>query len=277
MIGQWYFASLGKQTGPLDLAEMRRLYANGSMDDASLAWRPGMAEWQRVADIDELAGLVDPAQSTQGSAQPLSMPVPAVPPPLPPTHAGMAAARPGWAHVAQATNTVEASNPWRRFFARMVDTWILTFAAGAIIGIPCIIFVPGFAEWLEQPGADTLLSWISTPFALLAEAIVFGIFGSTIGKALLGVRVRTLGGEVPGFGAYLRRMPGVWWYGLGTGLPLITLFTCMSGYRCLGRGEPMAYDEGEFTVTASDMGSARTVVTVVVVALVFASMGWAAL
>jgi formylglycine-generating enzyme required for sulfatase activity len=92
---------------------------------------------------------------------------------------------------------------------------------------------------------------------LLIEGIIFAMFGTTIGKALLGVAVITVDGQRPTAGQYLSRQVGVYWYGLGMGVPLITLFTAASQYRRLKSGHQAGYDEGLFNVKARKLGVVR--------------------
>jgi uncharacterized RDD family membrane protein YckC len=289
-MGKWYFANHGQRNGPLDMAGMQSLFTNGAIDADTLAWHPGMPDWQRIGDIEALSVLSPdlpppiPASHRAAVSAEVATPPPALPPqdttpPPPIATIDIATSKspsdpPMSTRLAAAVvgDTVPGANPWRRFFARIVDMWVLSIVIGLSAGLIGAAYFPGYIEWASKPGSDSILGWLLTPFVLLLEAIIFGLFGSTLGKALLGVRVRTFDGEKPGFGRYLGRMPGVWWSALGTGFPLISLFTCAFAYGRVSKGTPMSYDAGAFDVTVSRMGVLRMLGTIVIVSVLFVAM-----
>ncbi len=52
----WYFAKGGQRQGPTSVGEVRRLLRAGEIDDDTLVWRQGMADWQPARDVPELGG-----------------------------------------------------------------------------------------------------------------------------------------------------------------------------------------------------------------------------
>lgn len=149
------------------------------------------------------------------------------------------------------------AGPWRRFWAKLVDLYFYIL----VVGVPAIAvssyFFPGFAAALNAPGAEQLLGLLLAPFSLLVEAVVFGWTGSTLGKWLLGLKVITLGGGRPTFSQYFRRQLGVWWGGLGLGIPLVTLFTMNHQHTRVKAGDNATYDVGRFNVKARPIGWLR--------------------
>lgn len=70
---QFHVAHNGQQLGPFPMAVLQQMVTAGTLNAASLVWRPGLAGWQAAGTMPELAGLFAPAA-----------PVPAQkPPPLP--------------------------------------------------------------------------------------------------------------------------------------------------------------------------------------------------
>ena len=52
---QWHYTDKkGKQQGPASTAELKELISNGSLSGGSMVWKDGMADWQTVAQIDDL-------------------------------------------------------------------------------------------------------------------------------------------------------------------------------------------------------------------------------
>lgn len=230
---QWWYAADGERHGPLDIDALRVLYGQGAIGPATLAWRTGMAEWTGIGEIVELASLAP------------ALP-PALPTPLQKLPAGQAAYVPD---SARSTNS-----PWRRFFARSIDMVLHGVLVTAIV-------IVLFRHIPEQLGSS-LLGWLLTPATLLLEALIFSMAGTTPGKSLLGVTVRTLDGGKPRLDAYLKRMAGLWWYGLGASIPIISFFTMARQYLHLKAGETIVYDADRFAVRATPFTAARWTVAV---------------
>lgn len=237
MKDEWWFASGGARKGPVTFEFLRGKVLDGSLSTSDLVWTEGMSAWTPVSGVPELHQVMQ-----------------ALPPELPQS---MAPEPPALSAPAA---------PWRRFFARFIDLWV--------IGLPTVFLVafflaplwPGFALWLQQPGADVALGFLVIPLVLVIEAGIFGLFGTTLGKGLLGIHVKTSTAQKPSFSEYLSRQHRVYWYGLGTGFPLVSFFTYVRQYRRLKAGKTASYDEGLFTVTAEKIGFLRSAVAVTVVA-----------
>lgn len=150
-----------------------------------------------------------------------------------------------------------AVHPWRRLIARSVDLWILSVSLGLLVALAGSHLSLSFGFWLMRPGAELVLGWLLLPAVLLAEAALYAAVGTTPGKALLGLRVVTAEGTRPRLAQYLRRQLGVYWYGLGTGLPLVNLCTAARQYHHLRKHRLPTYDRGAFNVEAVPLGTAR--------------------
>ena len=54
----WYYAEGDKTVGPLELGEMQTVFSKTSDPRNLLVWKPGLKEWKRAEDVQELAGLI---------------------------------------------------------------------------------------------------------------------------------------------------------------------------------------------------------------------------
>lgn len=50
----WYYATGGRQNGPIPLSELIRLYATGTVGPRDLVWREGMSNWQPADEVPDL-------------------------------------------------------------------------------------------------------------------------------------------------------------------------------------------------------------------------------
>jgi uncharacterized RDD family membrane protein YckC len=135
---------------------------------------------------------------------------------------------------------------WPRYLARSFDVWceilLVSFAFIAVLDV-FGLYPPGFEEWVGRPFNGLMFGSACLPFALILDAGLYGLFGNTPGKALLGLRVTTLPGNPLNFTQYLGRNFGVWVSGLALGLPVIPLFTMTKQFGNLSMGRPASYDK----------------------------------
>lgn len=54
-MGHWYYGENGQQIGPIDDATMRAAISGGKVGVQTLVWKEGMANWQPVSQVTELA------------------------------------------------------------------------------------------------------------------------------------------------------------------------------------------------------------------------------
>ena len=78
---QMFFGIAGQTYGPYDYATCRQLKQNNQINEQTMAWQQGMAQWTPAGQVPELQGLFAPAMP-QGMP-----PMPGAPgmPPMPPT------------------------------------------------------------------------------------------------------------------------------------------------------------------------------------------------
>jgi hypothetical protein len=78
---------------------------------------------------------------------------------------------------------------------------------------------------------------------MVLDALITAAFGSTPGKAVAGIVVRDLRGSRLPIAALVRRNAGVWWWGLGAGIPIVNLFTMLASNRRLEANHLTIWDE----------------------------------
>jgi hypothetical protein len=157
------------------------------------------------------------------------------------------------------------ASPARRYFARWTDLWLLSLPVPFVISLFLSMTNPEFVDWAQRPGSSFAFGWICLPFVMFTEAVIFAVFGNTLGKAIFRISVVTALGEHPTFKEYLRRQLGVYWYGLGTGFPLASIFTVLAQYFNVKQGVQPQYDRNLFSVRARPISMIRIVVNAVLV------------
>ncbi|MCZ7593445.1 MAG: RDD family protein [Kiritimatiellae bacterium] len=204
----WFYLRENNQIGPVPENELLALFQSGQLTPTTMVWTQELKEWARATDIENLV----PKELTPP------------PPPIPP-------ARPSTFHTPQtATNQIR---PWIRYWARILDTYSAALVLGFVIGI----VYPPAAEWNE------LLFGMALLFAYcFIEPIWFAILGTTPGKALLAIDVRTESGERLAFTNALTRNLNIWFYGWGMGFPLVPLFTLLRAYNNLTQKKITTWD-----------------------------------
>lgn len=153
-----------------------------------------------------------------------------------------------------------APRPWIRFWARSVD-----YAACSVL----VYFPIGFAHVYGTISNNTFL-WLINPFIssillvfawALVEPIVMAVFGTTIGKGLLKIKLIHQSNENisnTGLGILYQRSIAVWTKGIGIGLPFVWWITALVGYRNLkSHGETSWDRNGGFTVSHGHVGYIR--------------------
>lgn len=239
MTDEWWHSTGRAKSGPVSFQDLRRLVRDGTISPDTLVWKTGQTEWQPLSSVAEYAEIATD-----------------IPPPLP-TRSRR-----------EELIKMPAAGPWRRFFARQIDLWSLALPIGYAAGYVLASLAPGFVPWIQAPGNSYIFGWLLTPVVLLTELIIFSIFQTTLGKFVLGVTVMTVGGSTPTSSEYARRLAGVYWSGLGTGFPLVPLFTMSHQYGLLKRGGEASYDLGLFNVKGAKLGWLRIVAAIVVITLI---------
>lgn len=160
-----------------------------------------------------------------------------------------------------APSATALARPWRRFWARVLDYWLLILPIGFLTGLVMGSVSVAWVLWLQKPFSNLIVNWCLSPLVMLLEGLIYGWLGTTPGKWLLGVQLLTTQGLRPTRSQYLRRQIDVYIFGLGAWLPLVSLLSTLYQYGKVREGEAAGYDQGKFEVRASKLSVVRIACT----------------
>lgn len=126
--------------------------------------------------------------------------------------------------------------PGRRFFARALDSALYTALARwllFLLGIP-----------LNRQGLSSLLLVLGTALMIVLEPALLHFFGTTPGKALLGLAVEREDGSHLSYAEGWSRVWRMFWRGRALGIPLLSLYRQYKAFETVLSGEPVVWDEG---------------------------------
>jgi uncharacterized RDD family membrane protein YckC len=131
--------------------------------------------------------------------------------------------------------------PWSRLAARMLDMLLFSVTIWVVVG--AVFASGGLPKPLQQVSDSSMYSGLlMLPILMPFMALCIGATGSTPGKWAFGIRVVNGDGYPAGFGRALHREIGVWVYGLGLGIPIVTLVTQVIAYQTLKRTGSSSWD-----------------------------------
>jgi HAMP domain-containing protein len=209
---RWYVRRGEREIGPLGEDGLRALVGTGQITPDSQLWREGLSGWTPAL---ALPGVLGPRASAPFAADSRS------------------------AVVAAPTPRVPAT-PWRRYWARSIDITISTVVVDVLIGAlrPTLL-----GQLTAAAHGRWVVVLILLPFALIMDAVIHWALGNTPGKAIAGSKVLAEGGGRPlSAAAYLGRNFGMYVFGLGLGVPLVSLITLIVSYRHAAAGEISRWD-----------------------------------
>ncbi|MDE0586655.1 MAG: RDD family protein, partial [Planctomycetota bacterium] len=190
-------------------AELQYLFKSHKLPIEALVWHQSMTEWASAKSLE----LFEPqprvieveTETFHGSPPPRKE----------------ASRPPSWC------------SPWRRYFARAIDTTLL---------FPVFSFITGI-----QPHslADYRFNMMAIAFAILAHAALQSSWGSTPGKAMLGYKVRTRNGDKLSFKQAIDREARIAWHGLGLGIPLYSVYTQFKAFTNLNNTGETSWDKAD--------------------------------
>lgn len=136
-------------------------------------------------------------------------------------------------------------HPWRRYFARGIDSLVNPFFLYLWIGVALAVFLPStgqaFFTWMESVNffVDIIMS---LAIATLINVVLLATLGTTLGKFIFGVRIRETDGRALSLKRAFRRELLVWFRGLALGMPVVTLLTQARAYNKLDNDGVTSWD-----------------------------------
>jgi len=143
---------------------------------------------------------------------------------------------------------------WRRYFARTFDGIIYII----LVSYAFVMAFPEQATYLSSQHVDKAMGFLYYVAFMPVEAFCFYAFGTTLGKALYGIKVIKAGHSLATFGGSFERCFNIWVFGLGLGIPIIAFFTTISAYYKLKHSGSTSWDAKlGWQVTHSRLGAFR--------------------
>ncbi|MFD2262241.1 RDD family protein [Lacibacterium aquatile] len=229
---EWFYGEGSDRKGPHTAADLKALLADGALTLSSLVWRKGMDGMGPISDIAELQKSMAAGDRPEGAVEEFEY------------------------------STPEAG-AWSRFWARNIDI--------AFWAIPIYLFLTPFLIPL-YPQSEFLQGMVNTalivPLGLLLEVPLMALTGSTLGKWLLGIKVRRLdGGKISARGL-LRRNFLIWIYGFGLTIPVVGLVRGVLSFGRANSGKRCPWDEQPlYVVRQKPIGWVRRIFAVLALGL----------
>ena len=144
------------------------------------------------------------------------------------------------------------SYAWRRYFARVVDislvmgllVTVLVFLSVAIVALVHRESLQGYVGWMQSlHGMNRFLdAIITTALWLPIEALFLCTLGTTPGKWVFGIKVRTQTGNKLAYSTAISRAALVFFQGMALAIPIASLVTLIVSYDRLTRTGTMSWD-----------------------------------
>lgn len=129
-------------------------------------------------------------------------------------------------------------HPWRRYFARLLDISIYNILWSAFLA---------FAFHVNLTSRSNLENFfdvfIAFAIMLFLEPLWLHLFGTTLGKAIFGLRIETPNGNLLSYSDGLERTWGVIGVGMGYNIPIYTLVRLWKSYNLCIENENQPWDE----------------------------------
>jgi uncharacterized RDD family membrane protein YckC len=193
-MSDYHLTIADKQTGPHSQFYIIQGIREGRLRGTELIWRLGMEGWQPLRELEDFSSYWPPTPEMLAKAD---------------------------SAKELARTSLDQPQPWLRFWARMLDvTWFFC----VVILVTGFVLPESAVQWLAQANRPLIPL---EPFILLfyvpLEAWLLSRYGTTPGRSLLRVQVRTLAGGLPSYRQALHRSLSVYVKGLALGLPFISM------------------------------------------------------
>lgn len=162
--------------------------------------------------------------------------------------------------------------PWRRFFARTLDEALYSVIWSCFL---CLAMGINLAK-RNSVGANLLDILMMLLLTIILEPLQLSLFGTTLGKWVLGIRVLHNDERKLTFSEAFERTVQVLFYGLGLHIPIYTLFRLWKSYKACTDGEGLEWEDSS-RIALKDERSFRVVVYVAVRALLVGAVFFASM
>lgn len=243
---RWFYWDAEQSVGPFSAQKLIELRKAGLIKDQTMVCSDQRPAWVSFSELHQ----------------------PSLPPPL--------SAWYGEGVTRGVEQRVIPSRAWRRFGARLLDTFIHSTIGASLIFMPLGFFAPQTAYELvslfERPEFKIIDVIVGTFLAAFVGAIPIAFFGRTIGKWIFGLRVLREDGSPIGVASATKRELAVWVNGLALGIPIASAITQAFAFRRLTQNGATTWDQGQFSVVYRPSGGRQTLLNVVGVCLCILAM-----
>ena len=218
---QIYVAIEGEKAGPFTLFQIEERLRAGDLKDDHLGWHEGLQKWTPLRELAPFEGFFWRQDAELKDERLQAEAVRAVDEKRPKIEA----------------LPKSAVRPWTRFWARYLDFFFFLTA--------CLLIYLGLrsAGWVRASyGHFVQVFPIFLPFWHLLEGYLIAQWGTTPGKALLGIHIANAEGNRLRFGASLKRSIGVYVLGIGCHIAFISLAAMGFGYYLLLKNKRSYWD-----------------------------------
>ncbi len=217
---QFYLAIDGEKRGPYAAYRIIDQLRAGELSPDTLAWEPGMESWKILREIPSFAEAIQQMVDAPERGEADETPV------IPPDPRGPRPERMGGPSGETVGDGI-TPRPFARFWARSFDYLLVSAVAWQFCEVPALPENLTPMDLLKNDGSfinqDAMIAMAKIHYAALLiwhllEGVLLHFLGTTPGKWLLGVRVRTLEGDALPLNRSLGRPFLVWGVGFGLGL-----------------------------------------------------------
>ncbi len=269
----WYYEKNSEREGPIAESVLYELLESKTISHDTLVWSSDLTDWTKACEVQNFTSIFNKTtpkeppslkRSEQDSQNISDISISA-------GQSNNIDAAEGCLDESDTKVVLTPAGPWRRYFARLFDLFLFGLLSGLIFGYVTAVWFPDVYNLLFVEIENKILAnIIYLPMALIVEALVYSVFGSTPGKYLLGIKVvDMLSNKLMGMDYFYRNM-SVWCYGLGFGLPLISLITMAKQHGNLKNKGSTGYDlDVKHRVLVIDTSYLRTVLFIVGIIVLF--------
>ena len=131
----------------------------------------------------------------------------------------------------------KVQSPWRRYFARSLD---IAFYSAVWSGFLALVFRVNLCN--RSAGGNLLDVCVTLLLMLLLEPLLLSVFGTTLGKWVLGLRVTDNEGSRLKYTEALSRTWKVFEYGMGFNIPIYYLYRSWKSYEACVTGVTLEWE-----------------------------------
>lgn len=211
----WKYQLGGQEFGPVTTEDLCRMFSGGQLPLQTQVWSDPIGKWVAAGTIPGFRQLVPV------SAQPV------------PAQSVYAAPGVALDYCTPENDFDSRPHPWIRFFARGLDATVVMMTL-SVVGM--VVFRGNY------PVPALVVYAVMAVISVFIEALMLSAWGTTPGKAFLGIKVETGSGTKPTYSQALSRSFLVWLIGQGLFIPLVSLITEIVAYSKLSAEGQTVWD-----------------------------------